>query len=58
MGQKFFSNQEFFEQKKSTDDVVGEEDKFGSKNIPGSTSFWTLINKKGLYFLASRMDAI
>jgi len=38
--------------------VVGEEDKFGPKNIPGGTSFWTLINKKGLYFLASRMDAI
>lgn len=58
IGEKFFANQEYNEQKKWTEDIIGDVDKFGSKNIPGQTSFWMLINKKGLYFLGSRNDAI
>lgn len=58
VGEKFFANQEYMEQKKWTEDVVGDADKFGPKNIPGNTSFWMIINKKGLYFLASRKEAI
>jgi len=34
VGEKFFANQEYNEQKKWTEDTVGGEDKFGSFNIP------------------------
>jgi len=35
VGEKFYANQEFNEQKKWTEDVVGDDaDMFGPKNIP------------------------
>lgn len=56
-GSKFYANQEYKEQLKRTTDS-SESDMYGPINIPSEKSFWIIQNKKGVYYLSSRRDAI
>jgi len=55
-GIKFFGNTEYGEEdKRPKDDTV---DEYGPISIPNVKSFWCILNKKGIYLLSSRRDAI
>jgi hypothetical protein len=56
VGSKFYENTEYKEQLKRG--VKEESDQYGEINVPGEKSFWILQNKKGVYMLSSRRDAI